>query len=74
MFAMGAIQIRESGLESHLLKQWVGRDINGAWTVDSAVLSPGQLILVFVTMMFAFSSSLAVLATEKAFSFFKRLF
>jgi hypothetical protein len=69
MFAMGTMQARERGLEHNLLMQWVGKNKRENWMVENTELSPGQLILVFVCLMVAFSSSIAILGLEMAYVF-----
>jgi hypothetical protein len=71
MFAMGTMQARETGVEHSLLMQWVGKNKREHWTVENTDLSPGQLILVFVCLMVAFSLSIAILGLEMAYVFIK---
>jgi hypothetical protein len=74
MFLKGTILARERGVEQNLFAQWLGTNIKANLTVDNAVLSLGQLIAVFVSLMAAVSTSLAILGSEWAYFFFQSRF
>jgi hypothetical protein len=68
LFDKAIMQARESGVKSNLIKQWMGANINNAGVAENAILSAGQLILVFVGMMVAFSICLVIVCAELAMS------
>jgi hypothetical protein len=66
MFSKAVLQARESGLEGNLIKQWMGANINfnNAGMVENTKIGAGQLILVFVGMIVAFSTCFVFLCAE----------
>jgi hypothetical protein len=70
MFSKAVLQARESGLEGNIIKQWMGANINlnNAEMVENAKIGVGQLILVFVGMMGAFSTCFVFLCAELVMS------
>lgn len=56
MFGKAVLQARESGVEGNLINQWMGANINSNLMVENAELTAGQLILLFVGLVVAFST------------------
>ena len=75
MFDLGTRFLRENGVIEQMLKDWTGGEIQEVDGVEKMVLSPGQVILVYMVMGGAMCTSFMALVLEFCWSrtFSKRL-
>jgi len=73
IFNLGWVRLRENGKYRKTYSDWEGLgDPGEASSVDKMVLAPGQIILVYGVMGFAFVTCLTILCCEKVMNWGKK--
>ena len=61
---MGSSALVEAGTSDYLIKAWEGKGIPQGSLVEVMILTPGQVILIFIVIIFTFSISICVFCFE----------